>query len=148
MNKKNIFHLFLCLAATNIFSIANAQNPKETIFDEIILSVDTNIYRLSELTEQHHEANLFPFLYRHENELAELRLIPKSSYNSELIDVYSSPGINVVQFKEAHPEKHFLIYFQFENITRGNFFNLTAAILLDNHDTVYQQISLQPVTLM
>ena len=116
MNNKNIFHLFLYLAALNVFSSANAQTPKETVFDEIILSVDTNTYRLSELPEQHREANLFPFLYRHENELAEFKLTPRSSNNIELIDVYSSPGINVVQFKEAHPEKYFLIYFKFENI--------------------------------
>ncbi len=141
------YFLFNLLTVT-VFTNTLAQTGSYPVFREIILRVDTTDYRLSDLHAHHREVNLFPFTYRHENELAEIRFIPLPSIDLELVAVKASPDISVLWFEKAYPEEFFRVYLRFDQITRGNFFAVTATVRVSNGDTIHQNIVLQPVAQM
>ena len=104
MKSPKTWYILLNILMVNAFSLVHAQTVTDSIFHDIILRVDTNFYRFSDLHAHHHEANLIPFYYRHENELAELRLMPQSAVNMDMIGVKASPDISVLWFeKETEP---------------------------------------------
>lgn len=137
---------------TVLFVLSSLQvqpaNPRDSLFREIILRVDTTTVRYTQLPLKHQEASLFPFTYRHENEIAELKLFPEQGVKIDLINVSASPDIAVLWFEKSTDENSFLTYFQFHRITKGNFFNLMLTLRINDSNTIYKRIELQPVVEM
>lgn len=140
----------IILPALFVFCCFKAQsaNLPDSLFREIILRVDTNVVRFSQLPRNHQESSLFPFTYRHENEVAELKLFPEPGLKLDLVNVSASPDIAILWFEKSLEENSFVAYFQFNRITKGNFFNLMLTLRLNNSDTIYKRIELQPVVAM
>jgi len=117
-------------------------------FSEIIVKIDTNTYRFTELLPHFKDASLIPFYYRHENEIAIIDLIPQPGLDLELMSVNATPDISVLWFEKVTPENFFRIYLRFERITKGNFFNLELKVKRTSGEIQTHRLELQPVAPM
>lgn len=139
--------LLLAFVASTHLSFSQTQDIEKS-FREIIIKIDTNTYRFSELSPQLKDAVLIPFNYRHEQEVVVIDLIPDSGQQTELLSVNAAPDISVLWFEKVEPENFFRIYLRFERITKGNFFNLELKVKNPAGETVTHRLELQPVAPM
>jgi len=137
--------LLFVLSASPSFSLTRGL---EKSFSEVIVKIDTNTYRFSELLPHFKDASLFPFHYRHENEVVVIDLIPHPGLELELMAVDATPDISVLWFEEQQPENLFRIYLRFERITKGNFFSLELKVKPTAEEIQTYRLELQPVAPM